>query len=48
MKEALVECVRCGLRFVAKVFEPGEAERKKIPGFPIRCKECGGEVRLVE
>lgn len=47
MKEALVECVSCGHRFVVKVFERGEAEKKQILGYPIRCESCKGEVKLV-
>lgn len=45
MKEAKLKCVRCGHESVAKIFEPGEAEHKGIPGYPIRCAKCGGDVR---
>lgn len=44
MKEAVLRCLNCGHEFVSKVFEPGEAERKKIPGYPVRCAKCNGEV----
>lgn len=47
MKEAVLECRRCGHRFVAKVFEPGEAEAKRIPQYPVRCEKCGGPVQRV-
>lgn len=47
MKEALLECTQCRHRFVAKIFEPGEAERKGIPHYPVRCERCNGLVRLV-
>lgn len=48
MKEALLECLKCGHRFVAKIFEPGEAQQKGIPGFPIKCERCWGDVRQVK
>lgn len=47
MKEAMLECMRCSHRFIKKVFEPGEAETKQIPGYPVRCEKCGGTVRQV-
>lgn len=47
MKDKLVECVMCRHRFIVKIFEPGEAERKGIPGFPILCERCGEEIREV-
>lgn len=45
MKDALLVCERCGHRFVARVFEPGEAEAKEIPHYPVRCERCRGPVR---
>ncbi len=45
MIEVNMICERCGFRFRAKIFEPGEAERKEAPKAPVRCPECGGPVR---
>jgi DNA-directed RNA polymerase subunit RPC12/RpoP len=47
MKEIEVECTSCGHRFTVKVFEPGEAEEKRAPAYPIRCKKCGSGVRQI-
>jgi len=47
MIDALLECLRCRHQFVAKVFEPGEAERKRIPHYPLRCEKCGGDVKRI-
>lgn len=33
-------CVRCGCKFEIEVFEPGEAEEKRLPAGPVRCPEC--------
>lgn len=35
-------CVRCGDRFQLDVFEPGEAQQKGLPSYPVRCRACGG------
>jgi DNA-directed RNA polymerase subunit RPC12/RpoP len=35
------KCRNCGKIFVIDVFEPGEAEAKKIPSGPVRCPDCG-------
>lgn len=48
MKDALLKCLKCGREFVAKIFEPGEAEHKNIPGYPVRCDMCGGEARKIK
>ena len=48
MKEAKLRCQDCGHEYVAKIFEPGEAEEKGIPGYPVRCEKCGGGVRKVK
>jgi DNA-directed RNA polymerase subunit RPC12/RpoP len=37
-------CRRCGERFEKDVHEPGEAEQKKQPSYPVRCPKCGGPV----
>ncbi len=42
MRETLVECQKCGHRFVVNLFEPGEAKRKGVPGYPVRCEKCSG------
>lgn len=34
------KCIRCGNRFQIDVFEPGEAEKKRLPSGPVRCPEC--------
>lgn len=47
MIEATFACERCGKRFRTRVFEPGEAEDKRVPSAPLRCPECGGPVRRV-
>jgi len=33
-------CRRCGRIFEAEVFEPGEAESKRLPSGPAKCPEC--------
>jgi DNA-directed RNA polymerase subunit RPC12/RpoP len=47
MIDATFVCESCGNRFRAKIFEPGEAEKKRAPQAPVRCPECGGPVRRV-
>lgn len=37
-------CTRCGHRFEVQVFEPGEAQEKRLPAYPIQCPECRGPV----
>lgn len=34
-------CRKCGNRFETEVFEPGEAESKRLPSGPVKCPECG-------
>lgn len=34
-------CRDCGNKFVVEVFEPGEAEEKRIRPVPVRCPQCG-------
>lgn len=45
MKKRRFICDRCQEAFVVEVFEPGEAEHKKIRPVPVRCPTCGGPVR---
>jgi len=33
-------CLRCGCKFEKEVFEPGEAEDKKLGSGPVTCPEC--------
>lgn len=33
-------CLNCRARFEIDVFEPGEAERKKVPHGPVHCPYC--------
>ena len=40
-------CKRCGNKFEAKVFEPREAEKKKVLTQPVRCPDCGGPVERI-
>lgn len=47
MKRARLVCTRCGRTFETEVFEPGEAEEKRLPSQPVRCPECGGRVERV-
>jgi transposase-like protein len=47
MKKIKYKCRRCGNTFVAEVFEPGEAEAKRVPAAPVCCPECGGPVERV-
>ncbi|WHZ25330.1 MAG: hypothetical protein OJF51_000125 [Nitrospira sp.] len=42
MVKASYFCRRCGAKFSIDVFEEGEAEEKRIPSGPVRCKDCGG------
>lgn len=37
-------CKKCGHKFEIDVFEPGEAEEKRMPSGPVRCPKCGGPV----
>ena len=34
------QCLNCGHRFKAEVFEDGEAARKKVPTQSVRCPDC--------
>lgn len=47
MKKAKFKCKRCGNEFVVEIFEPGEADAKRIPTSPIRCPKCRGPVEKV-
>jgi len=40
MKKVRFICRDCGYIFTADVFEPGEAEEKRLPIGPIRCQRC--------
>lgn len=40
MIEKRFRCPQCREVFVAKVFEPGEAEQRKLPSEPVRCPAC--------
>jgi hypothetical protein len=40
MKKRRFRCRRCGCKFEAEVFEPGEAESKRVPLGPVRCPDC--------
>jgi predicted Zn-ribbon and HTH transcriptional regulator len=40
MTEVRFVCRKCGHRFVARVFEKGEAEEKRLPVGPARCPRC--------
>jgi transposase-like protein len=33
-------CRNCGYQFVAKIFEKGEAEEKRVPTSSVRCPQC--------
>ncbi len=37
-------CKSCGHKFCIEVFEPGEAEDKGKPSYPVRCEKCSGPV----
>ncbi len=34
------KCRKCGCIFEKEVFEPGEAENRRLPAGPVRCPEC--------
>ncbi len=40
MKKQKFICKNCGCRFEEEVFEPGEAEEKNRPSYPIICPRC--------
>ncbi len=44
MKKIRLICKKCGYKFEAEVFEPGEAKEKRLPSSSIHCPKCGGEV----
>lgn len=44
MKKMKFICTKCGHKFEREVFEPGEAEEKRLQSSTIRCPECGGRV----
>jgi DNA-directed RNA polymerase subunit RPC12/RpoP len=33
-------CLSCGHDFETEVFEPGEAEKKRLPASAVRCPRC--------
>lgn len=41
MKKQRFICRDCGCKFVVEVLEEGEAEERRLPTSPIRCKDCG-------
>lgn len=48
MKKAKFKCRRCGNEFVVEIFESGEAEEKRKPTSPVRCRKCGGPVEEIK
>ena len=40
MRKRRFICKNCGCEFEKDVFEPGEAEEKRIQGSPVRCPKC--------
>jgi len=44
IRRAKFICKRCGHKFELEVFEPGEAEEKRLSTSPVQCPECGGTV----
>lgn len=40
MVEVTFICRNCGQKFVARIFEKGEAEEKGAPTGPVRCRNC--------
>ena len=37
-------CKKCSYEFEMEAFENGEAERKSMRRYPIKCPKCGGPV----
>jgi DNA-directed RNA polymerase subunit RPC12/RpoP len=40
MRKVRFICRKCGNKFEALIFEPGESEEKKIPSGPVKCPKC--------
>lgn len=40
MKKQKYVCKDCGCEFIIEIFEQGEAEEKRLPTSPVRCKRC--------
>lgn len=47
MKKRRFYCQTCEWDFEFEVFEPGEAEKRRLPSRPISCPQCGGSVKPV-
>ena len=41
MKRKRFICQDCGEVFTVEIFEPGEAEEKRIRPVPVKCPKCG-------
>jgi len=41
MKKQRFICQNCGEVFTVEIFEPGEAEEKRIRPIPVKCPKCG-------
>ena len=43
MKSQRFVCKKCGITFEKEVFEPGEAEDKRVQAYPVHCPKCGSQ-----
>jgi len=41
MKKQRYICQNCEEVFTVEIFEPGEAEEKRIRPVPVKCPKCG-------
>ena len=41
MKKQRFICQNCREVFTVEIFEPGEAEEKRIRPVPVKCPKCG-------
>jgi DNA-directed RNA polymerase subunit RPC12/RpoP len=40
MVTVIYRCQNCGKEFEIRIFEPGEAEEKRVPTRPASCPDC--------
>ncbi len=41
MKKRRFRCKNYKCEFEKNAFEPGEAQEKRLPSYPISCPQCG-------
>lgn len=38
-----MKCTMCGRRFEVEILDRDDPKEKHVPGYPVRCPECGSD-----